>query len=250
MAYFPAFTSQRKPGLEQMPKHVHFAPTNVVYSPIPYFAVSPTPSDTSLPSEESSSGPSTPPIEDLTTASAYPHTHFFPKLDILLPQEPAIIPIQIHFLLAFSPHGKPVVNYDLSLLPIHITEQNPPNLFAEAATNPPFSSLVLTSPSFKWVIVVKPASHFVNVVTVMDVFNALYAEFQTPVARADYDSLAERTPVDHAYYTRCVRIFDLEARLAEQQKGIKKIDLLKGQTQFLGLSGTMKGVNLWEVNLG
>ncbi|TFK70731.1 hypothetical protein BDN72DRAFT_838556 [Pluteus cervinus] len=230
-----------------MTKHVHFAPTNIVYSPIPS-TPSPALSSVSLPSSESP-GPPTPPLVEGAYGS-YPRTPFYGGLEPL----PEIVsqlppPMQIHFLLAYAPHAEPSLGYDLSIPPGYITEQYPPQIFSEPATNPPLPTLIISCPHLQWKIVVNPSSQATNVVTVLDVFMALYHELRLAIHPAEYQAIVGRELVDGAYFSRCGRISDSDARSAELKKGVKRVDTLKGRTQFLGLAGTVKGPNIWELYL-
>jgi hypothetical protein len=55
--------------------------------------------------------------------------------------------------------------------------------------------------------------------------------------------------VDKAYYRRCGCIEDPDSRQLEESKGVKRVDFLMGRNRFLGLSGTLKGPDIWELNV-
>ncbi|TFK64914.1 hypothetical protein BDN72DRAFT_801719 [Pluteus cervinus] len=221
-----------------MTKRVHFAPTNTVYSPIPA-TPSPALSNASLPSTDSP-GPSTPPLTQAMPTS-------YPPVEPSVDPDPIPSPIQVHFILAYSPNSDPAVVYDVSLPPTYITDQFPVHVLSEPATNPPLASLIITNSLLQWNIIVNPLSPRSNVVTVMDVLTAVYHELRPCIRLMEYEALTARKLVDAAYYARCGRLADPDARRLEQKKGVKRVDTLKGKTRFLGLAGTLKGPNIWEL---
>ncbi|KAF8879373.1 hypothetical protein BD779DRAFT_1612904 [Infundibulicybe gibba] len=230
-----------------MTKHVHFAPTNILYSPIPP-TPSPLSSSSSLPSE--TSDVSTPPPVHYTQ-SRYPHSPY--PLSSEIKPETFLTNMQIHYILAFSPYSKPLVDYDISFHPSSVEEQFPPDSLSEPATNPSLPSLLITCPHFQWQIQVLPSSPQPgSFVTVSDVLNTLYTALRLAVHPMEYGSLpsGEATrDVDAAYYRRCGRISEPRARQIEENKGVKRVDFLAGKTRFLGLAWTMKGPDIWELNV-
>lgn len=125
-------------------------------------------------------------------------------------------------------------------------------MLSEPATSPPLTVLTITHSTLKWVIEVEPKDPEPGAyVSVNDVFIAIFKELRVPIHSTDYAELTdheERTAVDAAYYARCGRVPDPQARSLEHQKGIKRVDLLMGRTKFLGLSGTFSGPGHWELN--
>lgn len=156
--------------------------------------------------------------------------------------------MQIHYLLAFSPYNDPSIHYDLSLPPTTLERQCEAHTFTEPATQPPLPNLIISCPQLDCQITVKPSS-IQGVVTVLDVFSAVYHGLRPAVHPVEYNRLPHREDVDAAYYTRCGRILDLDERALEQSKGIKRVDILMGKNRFMGLSGTVKGPNIWELNV-
>lgn len=237
-----------------MSKRVHFASTNTIYET---GSATPSPSLTasSLPS---SSSPELltppPPDDDHYEYRVYPRTPYAKQADLfpeMIMQNP-IPPMQIHFLLAYAPYTEPALHWDMTLPPASIEYQFSSHAFSEPATSPPMSSLIIYHSSLKYEIeVVPPQASSGAVVTVSDVLTKLYRELRLSIHPIEYADLKDeeiRKQVDNAYYARCSRIHDRGERLQEQQKGIKKIDFLMGSTRFLGLSGTMTGPDIWELN--
>ncbi|KAF5310778.1 hypothetical protein D9619_007624 [Psilocybe cf. subviscida] len=116
-------------------------------------------------------------------------------------------------------------------------------------------------------------------VTVADVLVCLYRELRLAIHPVEYAELAPNVAqrVNEAYFERCASLagsgFDAAGdpdearrrlewgtdaererdrereRIAEEQKGIRKVDLLMGHTWFIGLSGTLHGPGVWELNV-
>lgn len=103
-----------------------------------------------------------------------------------------------------------------------------------------------------WNVEVVPSSSTLEVyVTVNDVLSTLYRELNKGVDPAHYADLQpeERRCVDNAYFSRCSDIQDVNKRNHAKAKGVIKLDFLAGQTQFMGLSGTTNGPDIWELNV-
>ena len=223
-------------------RQVRFSSANAIYSPIP-----PTPSPTlSLSSLPSLSEPPTP-------LNLTPMLHLSPLPERKPSPEPEPSPgeMHIHFLLAFSPYEEPAIHYDLTLPP-SLNNEITSEEFAEPATHPPLSSLLITCPHIPWPIIVSPSSGAGGFITILDVLECIYRALRTPVLLAEYGSLPSKDAtldVNTAYYRRCKRIEDFDARRLEEGKGVKRVDFLMGKNRFLGLSGTLKGPDIWELNV-
>ncbi|KAF5378726.1 hypothetical protein D9615_006871 [Tricholomella constricta] len=222
-----------------MAKRVQFAAVNASYSPSPS-TPSPTLSLSSLPS---SSDPPTPPVN--------PAPMFHPRSTFELKPSPLPSPppdeMHIHFLLAFAPFGAPAVQYDITTPPtLLLGSQVSLEAFHEPATEPPLPSLSIICPNLLSPITV--ISGDVGYVTLSDVLHAIYHELRLPTNTAEYKSLLRDNTkdVDMAYYHRCRRSGD-EARQLE--RGIKRVDFLMGKNRFFGLSGTLHGPDIWELNV-
>ena len=234
-----------------MTKRVQFAPTNIVYSPIPA-TPSPCRSPSSLPS--SPDIPTPPPeLEYSTMGGVYPRSPYpQPNNEIYLDQiDPKSM--QIHFLLAYTPYTEPALAYDLTLHPDSLNDQISFATFDEPATQPPMRTIIILCPQLKqWdpiEVTAAPARSGREYVTVEDVLTAIYVHLRNAVSHSEYASCTERLAVDAAWLARWNRIQDPELRAAEQMKGVKRIDCLLGQNRFLGLSGTLRGPDIWELNV-
>ncbi|ESK86218.1 hypothetical protein Moror_16667 [Moniliophthora roreri MCA 2997] len=240
-------------------KHVRFAKTNTIYPPyIPSKSLSVLSSRT-LPDELVHVATTPHPAQQimrsrLLSKADQPHTSHFLKL---AHAHHANAPMRLHFLLAFSPYKSPAIHYDLSL-PFSIIEHSPSNsIMAEPATEPPVSSLTITSPMLQWDITVTPASPTRSYVSVLDVLLALCRDMHISVHPEEYEaipSLEVTKKVNKAYFNRCRSIADTAARQAEEKRGVKRVDFLMGRNHFLGLSTrntsrTGSGGLVWELNV-
>ncbi|KAF9476172.1 hypothetical protein BDN70DRAFT_187992 [Pholiota conissans] len=230
-------------------KRVHFAPINRIYSPgsMP----SPTLTDSSLPS--SSPGLFTPPPEeDEYIHAVYPRTPYTQAMDLYPEYQEYIAPkpLQIHVLLAFAPNSDPAFDYDLANSPINGDGQYPIQAFNDNATSPPMTSIIILHSLLSSEIEVNSPSG--SPLTVGDVLSAIYRHLRLAIHPVEYSNLPDgerREAVDAAYYVRCGAIRNSAERLAEERKGIKRIDLLMGCSRFMGLSGTLDGPGVWELNI-
>ena len=226
-------------------RHVHFAPANSILSSSPS-TPSPTLSTSSL---TSLSDPPTPP-PFVITPMFYPRPLTDPKPNPV--PETISGEMHIHYLLAFTPYKDPIVHYDLSLPPYSLEEEISADDFAEPATHPPLPKLHVICPHLQWSIHISSSSGPAGFVTVFDVFDSIYRALRMPVHPTEYRQLLSpdaAVEVNRAYYRRCGRVEDVEFRRLEESKGVKRIDFLMGRNRFMGLSGTLKGPDIWELNV-
>lgn len=262
-----------------MQKRVHFAPTNTVISPSR--TPSPSLSEASLPSDSSSEVSTPPPEVDYDPAhyprSPFPHNNELvlhpahyqlqqPQVQVqgqltplqVMGQSQDVVPksspepghMQIHYLLAYTPHADIPVFFDLSLNTKEVIGHFLHHEFLEAATNPPLPSLAIHCPLLAWEITVAPLNG--DYVTVNDVLHCLYRHLRLAVTPEEYEALATglvREAVNSAYRARCARIEDPQKRATEKGKGVKRIDFLQGRNVFKGLSGTLTAAHIWELNV-
>ncbi|KXN82299.1 hypothetical protein AN958_02731 [Leucoagaricus sp. SymC.cos] len=269
-----------------MQKRVHFAPTNTVFSSSR--TPSPTLSEASAPSDSSSEVSTPPPEVDYDHAhyprSPFPHANelalhpahyhplqpqvqqpqvqytpytspqaFFQSQEVIPKPIPEPTHMHIHYVLAFYPDTEIPIHFDLSLPSDHFTPFLQPQDLSAAATEPPLPSFTVTCPLLPWEVQVFPDEKSGRTyVTVHDVLHRLYRGFRDFVTPEEYDTLAlgpVRMAVDAAYHSRCARILDPAHRTKEVQKGIRRIDFLQGMNMFKGLSGTLAGAQIWQLNV-
>lgn len=234
-----------------MSKRVHFSEINVSYSPkVP--SLSPSISNSSLPSSSPSPEPVTPPPQTDFHPSPYPRSPYEQLPDLYTDVSPKHL--EIHYLLAYSPFSGPPLQYDITTHPALIQDQFPAHALAEPATNPPMQTIIITCQYFKskWDIHIRPAPTSSSpFVTVDDVLDAMYRGLRLPVHPIEYDGIPphEASHVNAAYYTRCGRVLDQDARLQEHSKGVKRVDFLMGKNRFMGLAATLSGPETWELNI-
>ncbi|KAJ7459331.1 hypothetical protein FB451DRAFT_1046278 [Mycena latifolia] len=224
-----------------MTKSVHFSSTNVMYSPL---AWSPS-SDASTSSLPPSPSGSPPPQLSEPAADTEPQ-----RISPEDPPSPILDRAQIHFLLSFAPFTPPRVDYNLAH-PLHTLNPQLTPSFLDPATYPPLASLTVLSRHIAWPIFVYPSS-IGAFVSVLDVLMAVSASLRLAVRRAEYDTLPAgdaRQSVDDAYFARCRMVADEGERRIEALKGVKRVDFLVGKTRFLGLSGPLEGLHVWELNV-
>ncbi|KAG5645978.1 hypothetical protein DXG03_004770 [Asterophora parasitica] len=222
-----------------MAKRVRFAEVNAGYSP-KHPTPSPSLSSSSLPS---SSDPPTPPVK--TTPLIHPRSTYKVKLSPL--PSPPLDEMHIHFLLAFTPFGAPALLYHITTPPTFLLgSQMSPDTFHEPATEPSLRSLTIIYPSLLSPITV--ISGDVGHVTLSDVLHAVYHQLRIPTTTAEYKSLHgdTREYVDIAYFLRCKHSGDETRQL---KRGVKRVDLLMGRNRFFGLSATLHGPDIWELNI-
>ncbi|GJE85318.1 hypothetical protein PsYK624_013970 [Phanerochaete sordida] len=131
-----------------------------------------------------------------------------------------------------------------------------PAQLATPATTPPVAELKITHPDLPWLINVSMSGHFSNTcVTVGDVLQQLYQTLRLNVSRTEYE-IAEKTGPGAT--TAISSAFELRTRLAgeyvvlERKRGVRRIDFLKGKTQFAGFTATVRqddGVTLLHLDV-
>ncbi|KAK7441528.1 hypothetical protein VKT23_016518 [Stygiomarasmius scandens] len=113
----------------------------------------------------------------------------------------------------------------------------------EDATYPPTEYLELWCRLLPWVIEITPASG--QYVTVSDVFFGLYDALHARMTEKEYQLSTNpqkfpgiRDDVDRAFKARCDKLMEHNVAHAEKErkKGRRRIDLLRGQNVFYGLS--------------
>ena len=235
--YYPAH-------LLAMPgKHVHF-----VDGPS-------TPSSTfSASTLSSSSGPATPPpVWYSPPQASAKSSHSSPRLAAAH----AHAHYQIHPLLAAAPDGGlPALSWDLSLPAESSRAQLPPHpaqltdtLVSAPATSPPLASLAIICAHLPWTITVTPtrgASWAAPYVTVGDVLHTLFRTLRLGVTEPELGAgvldAPARDRVHDAYVRRYRRVVDGRERDAEKAKGVKRVDFLRDQRMFGGLSLVQGGL--------
>jgi hypothetical protein len=221
-------------------KHVRFAETNLLYSPLP---MTPSPLLDSTPLPPCSSPPqkfidSHEEVSPLCLASDLCQTE---------PETLAELNPILRFTLATPP-----IDYDISLPPTFITTPHQ-HILPEPAVVPPLPLLAVVCPDIPWLITVSPSSSKPDAfVTVADVLLTIYCGLRLAVHPDEYNALPsheDKHKVNAAYGNRYVRIADHAACEEEKRKGVKRVDFLMGRTRFLGLSRTPVGPDVWALHV-
>ena len=214
-------------------KQVRFNEDNTFYTP--QSTPSPTFSESSLPFSDDSSGPS---------SGAAPQNNYAPP----------DVPVAIHPLLAFHPFVPPII-HDVSLPPhmlapnMHSPTSLSSRVLEEPATQPSMRTMTLVIDQFPWRLTIPPTKHYVSV---RDLLEALYLFLRQPVLPSEYNALptqALKDEVSIAFHNRCLRAPSKEAADEQSHKGVKRVDFLRDQTRFMGLSSTKVGRDVWLVML-
>ncbi|KAG7090739.1 hypothetical protein E1B28_009829 [Marasmius oreades] len=206
------------PGIN---KRVHWAST-----PSPPSSIS------SLPS---SPGPLTPPQH-----SSGPYTYQALPL-------PGLTPTEVHP--ALGSHALTTLRWDLTLQPNVETMHVDPRIFTAAVTKPPLPFIIIIVPELGWEIPIQPQGGN-PFITVWDVVQGIYRFLREPITQEQYARCNEqqRLQIDASFRRRYTRYDQPQGQKLEKSKGIKKVDLLFGQTRFMGLSSTKRGPDFWRMH--
>jgi hypothetical protein len=120
----------------------------------------------------------------------------------------------------------------------------------EVATYPSLPFLSITSHHLPWAIEVHASNN--SFVTVGDVLSSIYHSLRTNITSAEFDTLLsphDQRRATHAYEERYRR--QLSARIHEEEKrgGMKRVDVLMGHTQFLGISSSGRRLEEWQLHV-
>jgi hypothetical protein len=110
-------------------------------------------------------------------------------------------------------------------------------------------TMTLVIDQFPWRLTIPPMKHSISI---RDLLEALYCFLRHPVLPSEYNTLptqALKDEVSIAFHNRCGRAPSKEAADEQYQKGVKRVDFLRGRTRFMGLSSTKVGPDVWILNL-
>ncbi|KAH6908447.1 hypothetical protein BKA70DRAFT_1279752 [Coprinopsis sp. MPI-PUGE-AT-0042] len=205
-------------------KHVHFS-DDFPKTPSPSFSIS------SLPS---SPGPFTPPSGFQALPSLNHVAH--PALQHL---------------------SSPSLDYDVTQykptstnpkLPLEL-ELNLP------ATSPPSAYMELISPSLPWRVIIQPGKGIpgapAGIITVKDVLLGIYTSLRQPILQTEFDLIPDvqvRNAITDAYRNRCNSSPDLSVTQHELKRGVRRVDFLRGESKFLGITPAKAGSHVWVLH--
>ena len=123
------------------------------------------------------------------------------------------------------------------------------DIFLESATLPGRPFIKLVTAGLPWSIAVAAKSTY-NLVTLYDVFEALYLSLRIQVKKAEYwyPSPAYQKEIAASYHTRVDKIPDKTMRKEQREKGVRRLDFLVGCTRFSGISTYGKDSDVFEVH--
>ncbi|KAF9263122.1 hypothetical protein L218DRAFT_999994 [Marasmius fiardii PR-910] len=159
---------------------------------------------------------------------------------------PGATPTEIHP--ALGSHVSTPLKWDLTLQPNPETLYVDPRLFIANATKPSLPFIIIIIPELGWEIPIQPMGN-AQFITVSDVLHGIYRFLREPITKDQYARCTERqrAQIDASFRLRYARYDHPEGQKLEQSKGIKKVDLLLGQTRFMGLSSTNRGPDSWRM---
>lgn len=142
--------------------------------------------------------------------------------------------VDLHPLLSVA--HSPLIEWDLTESPsLVLAQKSSHEAFYEPATHPSVSTMTIMfhSPALTLSLAAPAEARFLSV---FEVVTQLHTKLQKSINRAEFASLsdAEAKEVAKAFYRRCQRKGDDAS--AEVQKGVKRVDYLRGRTRFRGLS--------------
>jgi hypothetical protein len=103
-------------------------------------------------------------------------------------------------------------------------------------------------PHFPWRITIYPRLRG-SFVTVADVFDGLYRALSISVTAAEFDLLptaGEKHAVNDAFLRRCKQQSTYALQMSEQRSGVKRVDFLRGKSEFGGLTYSKEGWKLFS----
>jgi len=89
-----------------------------------------------------------------------------------------------------------------------------------------------------------------NFITILDVLSQLYTGLQVRATENEFrmESSKSQNEIAKAFRLRVDR--DPRTAAAKKKEGLRRIDFLKGNNRFLGLSSTKLGPDIWTLNVG
>lgn len=113
-----------------------------------------------------------------------------------------------------------------------------PSRLSEPATTPPVSQLRVEHPYLPYNIIIKPSPLYgLAFVTVGDVLTELYQMLRLSVSQLELNNILQHHPGRVERFTNAhrSRIAASRDRKYEESRGVRRVDLLMGETEFAGL---------------
>lgn len=132
-------------------------------------------------------------------------------------------------------------NFDISTDPAITLCGSPflkPDILREPATSPPLQEIYVVSNLLPWKLRILASKY--DFVSVSDVLGGLYCALRIPVKYGEYEGQRPeiKAAVSQAFERRVQTLarIDTIAAQAERQKGLKRIDFMKGSHNFAGFT--------------
>jgi hypothetical protein len=229
------------PNYTTKPKQVRFAYKNIFYSPPP----TETPALSFSSTIPSSSGLITPP--SMTRSIPYAPSHL-PAKSTRMPSSRYAGPVHPHsYLDMFS------VTWDLRDHQSTASRKHQSisrRELCKPATKPALPFLTIYSSRLPWIIQVYASNN--SFVTVEDVLSSIYRSLRTNLTPSEFHKLQFPTLQRHAvraYEERYRRQRSVRVYEKEKYGGMKRVDFLRGHTQFLGISNDGRQPKQWHLHL-
>ena len=222
------------------PKQVRFAyKLNIFHSPPP----PETPALSFSSTIPSSSEPITPP----SVTRSIPYVPSYAPAKSIMPSLRYDPPVRPHSYLDMSG-----VTWDLRDDQSAASSKHHPissRALCEPATNPPLPFLAISSSRLPWTIKVYASNN--SFVTVEDVLSSIYRSLRFNLTPLEFNTF---TPTDQRRATRAYKQrYDRQRsiRVYEKEKcgGMKRVDFLRGHTQFLGISNDGRQSEQWHLHV-
>lgn len=89
-------------------------------------------------------------------------------------------------------------------------------------------------------------------VTISDLLEGVYHALRLNATQTEYELLPSKEmkmTINESYKRRYGRLSNLEERERERTRGLRRIDFLGTRNNFLGLSSTLEGAHVWQLNV-
>lgn len=151
----------------------------------------------------------------------------------------------VHDLLSSSRHALPPRPFDwvVTESPVKALQERSPGManpsrLAEPATNPSLPELHIDHPHLPYNVVISPSPQYgLPYVSVGDVLVELFQMLCLSVAPMELDVLLQHHPARASAISRVLhqRVTAAKNRKYGESRGVRRVDLLMGQTKFAGL---------------
>lgn len=123
------------------------------------------------------------------------------------------------------------------------------------ATSPPSEYMEIISPNLPWRVIIQPGKGVpgapAGIITVRDVLFGIYTSLRQPILQTEFDLVPDaqvRNAITEAYRSRCNSSSDLAVTQHELKRGIRRVDFLRGESKFLGITPAKAGSHVWVLH--